>query len=248
MLGVYLATMGFGSVLIGVSMFFGGTDKDFDKDFDVEGDVDLDGDVDHDVDLDGDVEVDVDHDVDLDHDVEGVDFMGDVEAELEGIDKDLSGIADFIWLPILSMRFWTFGSAAFGFTGTVLTLGGLHLLMVLLLSTVFGGTTGTAAAYFFRALKKDTVTSATSLKSFVGEEARVLLPIQGAVRGKIVLDSPSGRVEMMATSRDTADIPVGATVILAGIRDGVADVSALDAATDEVLRRQARKAHKNESA
>lgn len=231
MLGVYLATMGFGSVLIGVSMFFGGMDKDLDNDFDVEGDVDLDG--------------DVDGDVDVDHDVEGVDLIGDIEAELEGIDKDFSSIADFVWLPILSMRFWTFGSAAFGFTGTVLSLGGIHLLTVLLLSTLFGGTTGTAAAYFFRALKKDTVTSATTLTSFVGEEARVLLPIKGAVRGKIVLNGPTGRVEMMATSRDISDIPVGATVILAGIRNGVADVSALDAATDEVLRRQARKANKN---
>ncbi|MCB9673608.1 MAG: hypothetical protein H6737_00745 [Alphaproteobacteria bacterium] len=243
MLGLYLAALGFGSVLIGVSLFFGGADKDFDKDFDVEADhdvevdSDVDADADVDVDADADVDLDVDHDVDLDVEADAeVDLEAEAEADL---DKDVSGLADAVWIPLLSMRFWTFGSAAFGFTGTALTLGGLPWLVVLALATVFGGTTGTGAAYFFRALKKDSVSSETTLKSYSGEEAQVLLPIEPGRRGKIALDTPSGRLDMVAETRDAEPIPRGSTVIVASVRDGVANVSALDSPRGSKIRQRA---------
>ncbi|MEZ4323346.1 MAG: hypothetical protein R3F61_38130 [Myxococcota bacterium] len=237
MLGLYLASLGFGGVLIGVSLFFGGADKDFDKDFDLEAesDLDVDHDVDADVDVDADAEVDLDGEVDLD--VEA-DADVDVEAEadldhagpahLDGFDKAGAGLADFIWIPLLSMRFWTFGSAAFGFTGTVLTLGQLPWVLVLGLSMLFGSSIGTGAAYFFRALKKDSVSSHTTLKTYAGEDAQVLIPIGPDQRGKIAIDTPSGRVDMIATTRDAEPIARGSTVIVVSVRDGVADVSALD--------------------
>jgi len=227
MLGIYLASLGFGGVLIGVSMFFGGADKDFDKDFDV----------DHDVDIDHDVEVDLDGDLDLDADLDGdLDLDGDADLDAEvdhdhdvgGLAQGGSGLADLIWIPLLSMRFWTFGSAAFGFTGSVLTLGSLNWALVLCLSLVFGGGTGTAAAYFFKALKRDSVTSQTSLRSCAGEEASVLLPIEPGKRGKIALQTSTGRVEMLATTHDTESIPRGSTVIVASVREGLAEVSALN--------------------
>lgn len=237
MFPVYLASLGFGSVLIGVSLFFGGADKDFDKDFDVDHDADLDleADVDHDLDLDGDVEVDAE--VDLDAEVESIDVGEAVDAELQGFSQDTS-LADIIWIPIFSMRFWTFGSAAFGFTGTALTLGSLSWVVTLVLALLFGTGTGTTAAYFFRALKKDQVTGTTTMRGYTGEEARVVLPIAPGGRGKIMVETPTGHLELLASTKDLVEIPVGATVLIAGIRNGEADVSALSDLTDEVSRRK----------
>ena len=258
MLGLYLAALGFGSVLIGVSIFFGGSDKDFDKDFDVEaeadfdgdmdleGDLDLDGDVDLDADVDADFDADLDLDADLDVDLDGdldLDLDGDGDVDLGGdgdFDKDLSGLGDLIWLPIFSMRFWTFGAAAFGFTGTILTLGGAGFLLSLLVSLLFGGGIGTGAAYFFRAIKKDSVSSETSLKSYVGEEGEVKLPIEPGRRGKIVIDTASGRIDMLATTRDPEPIQPGQPVIIASVRDGVASVSALDSDRGERIKQRAK--------
>ncbi len=224
MLQLYAASLGFGAVLIGVSILFGGADKDFDHD----GDVDLDGEVD----LDGDAELDLDHDHDLDldhdHDLDAapVDLAQSVEAELASLDSS-AGLADLLWLPLFSMRFWTFGAAAFGFTGTALTLGGLPWWVVLLCAVLFGTGSGVAATAFFRALKKDAVTSTTTMRSFRGEEAEVLLPIEPGGRGKIKLVTATGIHTFVATSRDAESIPIGAKVLIAGVRDGVADVSAL---------------------
>lgn len=208
MLALYLAAFGFGAVLIGVSLFFGGADKDFDKD------------VGADLDKDFDKSFDKSFDKDFDKDVElGPD---DVESE-----SGLSALGDLIWVPLLSMRFWTFGSGAFGFAGAVLTLGGLSQWIVFPLAVLLGLVTGTAAAFFFRALKKDTVSGDTSLNRMIGEEARTLLPISAGSRGTIAWVGPTGRVELVATTRDPEPIPVGSTVIIAGIEDGVADVSVL---------------------
>lgn len=238
MLGLYLAALGFGGVLIGVSLFFGGTDKDFDKDFDVEADVDhdVDLDADHDLDLDGDVDLDADADLDLDGD-------GDLDMEAEA-DVDADGhadgsLADLIWIPLFSMRFWTFGSAAFGFTGAALTLGGLHWALVLSLSMLFGSVVGTAAAYFFRALKKDSVSSGITLKSYVGEEASVMLPVAPGARGKIAIETPTGRIDMLAETRDDAPIPRGSAVIIASIKEGVANVSRLDSPRGAAIQKKA---------
>jgi len=86
---------------------------------------------------------------------------------------------------------------------------------------------GIGAARFFRALKKDTVSAPTHLRSYVGEEGRVLLPIRPGQKGKIVIETLAGRVEMMATTQDKESIGVDDTVIVASVREGIADVSAL---------------------
>lgn len=232
MISLYWGSFAFGSVLILVSMLFGGADKDFDKDLDLEADLDGEVDLDGEMDLDGEVDLDADMDADGDLDLDGeADLDGDVEmdGEAEGFDKDASGLGDFIWLPIFSMRFWTFGTAAFGFTGVALSYGGLPWLLVLGLATLFGSVMGTAAAYFFRMLKKDSVSGSTTTRAYVGEQARVVLPIEPNGRGKIVLETAAGDVELVATTRDATPIERGSTVIVAGFREGIADVSSLGA-------------------
>lgn len=103
MLSVYLASLILGGGLLGFSILFGG-------DHDADHDVDMDHDLDVDMDVDADMDLDVDHDVDMDadHDVDAGDAGDAVLATFLG--------------PLVSIRFWTFFTAFFGLTGTLLTL------------------------------------------------------------------------------------------------------------------------------
>ena len=225
MLALYLLCLGLGSSLIMVSLFFGGADKDFDKDFDVDADGDLDLDADADVDIDADLDADIDADLDLDADVDAdLDLDGDADAGLGDMDKSLDADSNF-WLPILSMRFWTFGLATFGMSGTLLSLLSWPSGLAFALASAVGVGIGWAAALLFRRLKSESVSAPTTLASYRGEEARVLLTIRPGGRGKIVLQGPEGRVEMMARSDVGDPIAPDSRVVIVAVVDGVAEVA-----------------------
>jgi hypothetical protein len=194
MLALYLASLGFGSSLILLSLMLGGADKAFDKALSLDKDA--------------------------------------------SVDKSLDKAPDspVLWTPFLSMRFWTFGAASFGLAGTMLTLLGVPAMVVLVVAIVAGGGLGTGAAWFFRALKGDEISGDTNLDRYAGEEARVIVGIRGDQPGKIAVHTLAGRVEIPATTRDTHPITAGSVVIVASVRDGIADVSRLP--TVESVRRK----------
>jgi len=234
MLALYLSAFVFGGVFIAATLFFGGSDHDLDHDVDVGGhDLDLAGDVDHYFDLGGDVDHDfdlggdVDHDLDLDGDVDhDLDLDGDVDHDgaLEEVGQDA---ADVMWLPFLSLRFWTYAFMSFGLTGTILHLIVGITAIVLPIALVTGLTIGTGAAWIFRKLKTETVSAEVGLHPYVGSEARVLLEISKDRPGKIIIDSLAGSVELMAVTGDDKPIPRGSRVLIADIQDGRADVTSL---------------------
>lgn len=212
MLALYLLALGFGSTLILASLLLGGSDHGAEGGGD-HGDADH-GDVDHDAHVDH--AGDADHDAHVDH---------DAQVDHGPFDKELGGQ---VWLPFLSLRFWTFGMAAFGLAGALLTLLSVPDVLTALTAVVGGLGIGTVAAFFFKALKKDSVSGDTQLDRFAGEEARVVVAVRPGQPGKIVVQTLAGRVEMMATTRDAQAIDVGSAVIVAEVRGGVADVSRLD--------------------
>jgi hypothetical protein len=236
MLGLYLAALCFGGIPILVSLLLGGADKDFDKHLDHGVDHDVDPDVDHDVDHD--VDQDVDHDVDQD-----VEAEGDAEGQS---DKDLHGSSDFSLWWLLSMRFWTFGLSAFGLAGTLLTLLSVPALATAVTAVLLGVAIGIGAARFFRALTHDQVSGDTELGRYVGEEGRVLISVRPGQQGKITVSTLAGRVELLATTRDPAVLEVGSRVIVAEVRDGVADVSGLPAPAGDERERLRRAAARKE--
>jgi len=257
MLFLYLSSLAFGGVLIGVSLIMGGGDKDFshdadadfdadhdldvDHDMDLDVDHDLDLDVDHDLDLnvDHDLDLDVDHDLDLDHDVDlDVEHDLDVDHDLDhapGLDHDVQVDSDQgeantggdLWKTFLSTRFFTFGFFTFGLTGTLLTLLSVPVVVTAAFAAIVGGTLGFAVARVFRHLTRDTVTADVGLRRFVGTEARVLLPVRPGGVGKIVIETLAGRVELPARTRDRRAIAPGSTVLIAHVANGEADVTAL---------------------
>jgi hypothetical protein len=137
------------------------------------------------------------------------------------------------WLPFLSLRFWTFGAASFGLTGLLLTLLPIASWVTLLLAVAVGLGVGSGAAALFRAINKDEVTGSVSLARYAGEEARVIVAVRPGATGRIALESAAGRVEIPAITRDAEVLLAGERVIVAGVSDGVADVSRLRPAPRE---------------
>ena len=213
MLGLCLGALAFGGILIGVSILLGGGDHDFDKDLDLSGDVDLDADLDLDADADLDLEADA-------H-VGGFDLDKDLDLSSTG---DAATAAT--WMPFLSMRFWTFGSAGFGLVGSL-----LHFiapwLVTLSVSSGTGLLIGLGAAYFFHQLKQNTVTAATGLARFTGREARVLLDIKPGGIGKIVIDAAEGQIELVARTKDAHTIKRGSKVLITDLVNGSANVTSM---------------------
>lgn len=157
----------------------------------------------------------------------------------KSFDKDLGDHDGDWWGPLLSLRFWTFGLAAFGLAGGLASLLLDGSAVPFLLALLLGGGSGVAASRFFAALNRDQVTGDVDLARYAGEEAVVVLSVRAGQLGKIAVGTLAGRVEMAARTRDPEGIPVGAKVIVASVgADGVADISRL-APLDERARARA---------
>lgn len=215
MLPFYVGALALGGVLIAASIFLGG-DSDADADVDLDADIDVDVDADVDVDLDIDADVDVDADIDADADV-------DAHAG-PGLVKDADAGT---WLPFLSVRFWTFGLASFGLTGTLLSLLGFGDALAAPVSAGLGLCIGWAAAWAFRKLKGANVTADTGLSNVAGTEGEVLLPVGPGKRGKVRALIGGRWVDLLAETGDSGLLERREKILVVGVTDGVAQVTRL---------------------
>jgi hypothetical protein len=174
------------------------------------GDVDdLDADVDADIDADVDADVDADADADHDTDVAGSDVLD-------------------AWLPITSLRFWTFALAFFGLTGTLLR--GLNLLssstLIAIIAGAVGWVSGIAMVSVYRKLKAEVVDSSLSETDYVGATGTVVLPVEPGKTGKVRLHLKGRDVEMLADTDDDDTFAIRQSVIVWAItNDGRVMVS-----------------------
>lgn len=212
MIELYLLSLAFGGVLVGANVVMGSFGGD------------------HDAELDADADVDVDVDADVDADIDA-----DVDAEVE-VDKDLSGLvgkdaSDLVdtgpWLPLTSLRFWSFFAASFGATGAGLWGIGVGDVGSAAVATPVGLAVGWSAAWLFQWLKRESVSGATTHDHLVGEDAVVLLPVRPGGVGKIRVRTAGGVTDLTAQSADGRVLDVGERVLIAGLVDGRADVTAL---------------------
>src|SRR5690606_593626 len=120
-----------------------------------------------------------------------------------------------LWLPFFSFRFWTFSSAFFGLTGTLLTLiATMSQAVVLPMSLFTGFGIGFTVAYTLHRLKREQVDSSLRLRSLIGEEAGVVLPVDAEHRGKIRIERPDRRIELVAKTDEKEPLQRGDRVIV----------------------------------
>lgn len=196
MLPLYLGALGLGGVLIVASIAMGGGDHDADG-----GDADVGGDADADGDLDGD--------------------GGDGDAHGGAGGKDVPAG----WLPILSMRFWTFFSFCFGLSGTLLSALGAAPVATGVVATLLGVGVGWSAASIFRRLQHDQVSGEIELGGLRGAEARVLLAISEEHDGKVRVQVGGQDVDLPARTLDRGSLARGSTALVVEVRGGVAVVT-----------------------
>ena len=201
----YLFSLVLGAVVLAFSIFAGGeADKDFDADLDVDADIDVDADMSADGGLD--------------------------QNLLEDSKRQKS--FQIKWIPLLSMRFWTFGLATYG--GLGMALSGLDKppAIVFPVALGVGFAVGWIAAQLFRALKMSSSNSAIGARQLQGSTGKALLPISPGKTGKVRVILDGQVLDLLALSEDNVEI--GEEIMLVNMAEDMAVVTKLAALTGPI--------------
>lgn len=193
MLTFYLIALIIGGTLVLASLLFGG-DSDADADVDV-GHVDVDA------------SVGVDADVDVDADV--------------GADVHAGGVDFSTWLPLVSLRFWTFFAAFFGLTGTALTFAdpGLGRIATGVIAAGVGYASGLGVMAAFRYMRKSQTSIAVRRDDYIGAGATVMLRVAKGQLGKVRMELKGRTVEALATTEDERPFAVKEKALVYAVND-----------------------------
>jgi hypothetical protein len=157
-----------------------------------------------------------------------------------------AGFGDgFDWLPVTSLRFWTFFLAFFGGTGAALYLLDVEAgrIATAAIATGVGWISGAGTVTVLRRLKRQRVDSAVLDKHLVGSSAKVLVEVARGRTGKVRIDSGSSVEDLLADTEDEVALPIGSQVMIyAGGEDGRVMITRApereDAAVDQQVERK----------
>jgi hypothetical protein len=142
--------------------------------------------------------------------------LGAGQKDLDkGFDKDAGGGLD--WLPVASLRFWTFVLAFGGLAGTALTHGtSLGAAPVAALAFGVGWASGIGVVAATRAVRRGSVGSELAVDDLAGEGAVVVVGLRAGQAGKVRV-SAKGRVhDLMAVTDDEQPLDEGTPVTILG--------------------------------
>lgn len=120
----------------------------------------------------------------------------------------------FDWLPLTSLRFWTFFFTFGGAVGTTLTLLGspASVLIVAAAALVVGAASGIGSVAAVKALAAGSADSSTSPAELVGTTGRLLLGAGPSEPGKVRVEVKGRVQDFIATSDEP--LPTGARVLI----------------------------------
>ena len=162
-------------------------------------------------------------DHEFDHDVEfDADFDADADLDMDGHGSGFDVHGFDAWLPIGSLRFWTFFCAFFGLSGTALTaIGDLGMTMTLAPSIGVGYLSGVVATKAMRSLTSNSVGKVLTAGDLIGTIGTLMLPVAPGVEGKIRLETGERVLEQIANSEETLEAGAKALVISVNEKGGV---------------------------
>jgi len=213
MLNIYMAAGSCGLILLLATILLG--------DSDVEADIDADVDFDADLDLDADIDLDADAEIDLAGAAE-IDALS--TAELSQTPDQPSKRK--LYLPFLSIRFWTYSLAIFGVTGFVLDKAGHSETVHIPLSLSLGIGVGWFAAWVFHKLKNTTVDSSANIDQIRGQDGVVVISVGPNKTGKIRMHIKEQDIELTAHTQQDQLLEIGTRVLVVKSENGQADVVA----------------------
>lgn len=159
-------------------------------------------------------------------------FMGHGDHEL-GHDHDLSGDHDVghgdVWLPFLSLRFWTYFLMVFGITGLLLTQFADSIEpMTAVWSAVSGLSVGFMVSLLMQWAKRSQADNATRTQDFLGREAIVIVPIRPNLEGKVRLEVKGEIIELLALPYEDREILREESVVIVSLEHDRARVMPRD--------------------
>ena len=160
---------------------------------------------------------------------DGVEFDHSFDTDIEIIDKDNNETKSTfsrqrrsnLWLPWLSLKFWTFGSCFFGLTGIALSLlqPQLSALTVVILSLTIGIICGTSIVSVLHRLRHNQANSLVRLDDLVGLCGTVEIPFDNNTKGKIRLNVKGSQVDFVALTENTNSFNPGDKVVVVGMEN-----------------------------
>jgi hypothetical protein len=120
------------------------------------------------------------------------------------------------WLPVASLRFWTFFLAFAGATGAALLLAGAApgRLGTAALALGVGYASGLAAVVVVRRLRAAHVDSGIDRKKLIGLSGRVLVEVARDTTGKVRVGLGASVEDLMARTEDELPLRPGAAVLI----------------------------------
>jgi membrane protein implicated in regulation of membrane protease activity len=143
-------------------------------------------------------------------------------GDVDHADGDHSSSLDavFGWLPLTSLRFWTFFAAFFGGVGTVLSAWSLAgPVPAAALAVAAGYLSGLIMDRSMRYLRRADSDSSLGGRDLVGAGAEVLVPVAPGVPGKVRVRLKGRSVDLLARSEDEATMAAGKHVMVLSMDD-----------------------------
>ncbi|HEU5061332.1 MAG TPA: hypothetical protein VFU21_32630 [Kofleriaceae bacterium] len=137
-------------------------------------------------------------------------------------DGDHGGTLDavFGWLPVTSLRFWTFFAAFFGGVGTVVSAWNLAgPVAAAVLAVVAGYASGLIMDRSMRYLRRSDSDSSLGGRDLVGAGAEVLLPVTASSAGKVRVRLKGRSVDLLARTDDEEPLAAGKHVTVLSMGD-----------------------------
>jgi len=148
--------------------------------------------------------------------------------------------AQGVWIPIFSLRFYTYLFAGFGATGLLITLlTTTNAAVAMWLAIAVGLVAGFSVSIVVRMLRISEATSGAKEADILGTEAEVLVAIKGKTPGRIRCVAKGETIDFLAICDDPDPIEIGSSVIVVAIEDGRALVMPRAVLfTDEAVKRR----------
>ena len=146
-----------------------------------------------------------------------------------GEDGGDDGIAG-VMLRRLPLSTMAFVAAAFGICGLLLGLAGTGGGTTFVVAAVAGALAGALNSVLFGYLRRSESNTEVSDEQLTGKIGRVVLPPTGDHRGRIAVTVGGQQIQLSARALPDApeQLPVGTSVLVVEVRNGVATVTGLD--------------------
>lgn len=134
------------------------------------------------------------------------------------------------WLPLSSLRFWTFFAAFFGLTGTALAMAtGAGPVATAIAAVAIGYGAAIALTRAIRALQGSASNSSLAASDLIGATAKVLVPLAAGRIGKVRLHIKDRTIDLLAETNETEELAAGESALVIAVpREGHAVIARVD--------------------